>query len=187
MSDHFPTDVRDQIPWIIAEIAELKRRDRNRKRTGIVDEVDLEKGLARVKFEDRDTGPYLGPLMPWKEIAAGDIKTHIPPTVGEQVDVVSESGDLSDGVIDMSTPSNENPRPHNGAEAVITKGDVRIEIADNLTTVTSPSVIVYSQSIDLGAEGGPRVARIGDQVEITAGSSAGRWPIVTGSPVTRSI
>ena len=69
------------------------------------------RGLARVKFEERDGRPYLGPWMPWKEIASGGIKSHIPPTVGEQVDVLSESGDLADGVIDMSTPSNENPRP----------------------------------------------------------------------------
>ena len=152
-----------------------------------MDKVDLKKGLARVKFEERDGAPYLGPWMPWKEVASGGIKTHIPPTVGEQVDVLSESGDLADGVIDMSTPSNENPRPHDGPEAVITKGDVRIEIADDLTTVRSPAVVVYSQSIDLGDIGGKPVARIGDKVNVGAGSSAGLWPIVEGSDVTRSI
>ncbi len=187
MSSHLPSDLPGQVAWLVNEIAEIKRRDRNRKRTGVVGEVDCAKGLARVKFEERDGKPYLGPWMPWKEIASGGIKSHIPPTVGEQVDVVSESGDLTDGVIDMSTPSNENPRPHDGPEAVITKGNVRIEIADDLTTVTSPSVVVQSDSIDLGGPGGPRVARVGDMVEVGAGSSAGLWPIVEGSPVTRSI
>lgn len=187
MSDAFPRDLRGQVAWLVQQIGDLKRRDRNRKRTGIISAVDLDKGLARVEFEKRDGKPYLGPWMPWKEIAAGGIKTHIPPTVGEQVDVVSESGDLTDGVIDMSTPSNANPRPHNGPELVITKGGSRIEIADDVVTVTSATVIVKADRVDLGNVGGKRVARVGDKVEIAAGSSAGRWPIVEGSDVVSAI
>jgi phage baseplate assembly protein gpV len=130
-----------QIDKIIADLgfrlAELERRARNRKRTGVVAEVDIAKGVARVEFSRQDGRPYLGPWMPWKEIAAGGIKTHIPPTVGEQVDVHSESGDLADGVIDMSTPSNQNPRPHDGPEAVITKGNSRIVIGDGEVSISS--------------------------------------------------
>ena len=122
------------------KVAELDRRARNRKRTGTISEVDNAKGLARVKIADGDQGPYLSPWVPWKEVASGGIKSHIPPTVGEQVDLVSESGDMTDAVIDMSTPSDANPRPHDGPEAVITKGSVRIFISDDHAKIDAPNI-----------------------------------------------
>lgn len=128
------------------KVAEQERRNRNRKRTGVVAEVDTGKGLARVKISDGEQGPYLSPWVPWKEVASGGIKSHIPPTVGEQVDVVSESGDLTDAVIDMSTPSSDNPRPHDGPEAVITKGSVRLFISDGEVRVDAPSMTFTADS-----------------------------------------
>ena len=197
-----PRMLHGQIADIYRRLAEAERRSRNRKRTGTVTEVDNAKGLARVEISKTDGTAFVSPWLPWKEIAAGGIKSHIPPTVGEQVDVVSENGDLTDAVIDMSTPSNQNARPHDGPEAVITKGAVRITISDDETLVQSPNVrveaqdvrveaenvdveaekaVVTSPEIHLGDEGGPPVARIGDRVEVTFGSSAGLWPIVEGS------
>lgn len=123
------------------KIAELDRRLRNHKRTGTVTEVDTRKGLARVKLGDGANGPYLSGWLPWKEIAAGGIKSHIPPTVGQQVDIVSESGDLTDGVIDFSSPSNANPRPHDGPEAVITMGSTRMVIGDGTLDITADTTI----------------------------------------------
>ncbi|WP_248304600.1 phage baseplate assembly protein V [Breoghania sp. L-A4] len=162
-------------------IAELERRGRNAKRTGTVSEVDHAKGLARVMLSEPDGVPFVSPWMPWKEVAAGDIKSHIPPSVGQQVTVSSENGDLTDGEIDMSVPSTANPRPHDGPEAVITKGSVRIEIADALVKIDTPKAVINSDAVHLGGEGGPKVARLGDNVLVGAGSSAGMWPIVEGS------
>lgn len=119
----------DRIVELERRIAEQERRNRNRRRTGKIKELDLKKGLARVEFSEKPK-PYISPWIPWQELAAGGIKTHIAPTVGEQVDVVSESGDLTDGVIEMSTPSDKNPRPHDGPELVIVRGDARFEMAD---------------------------------------------------------
>lgn len=130
-----PHDFEGQFAWLVRTVAEMQRRDRNRKRTGKVSEVDLKKGLARVEFSEPDGKKFIGPWLPWKEIAAGGIKSHIPPTVGEQVDVLSENGDLTDAIIDMSTPSNENPRPHDGPEAVLTKGSSRVVIGDSGVTI----------------------------------------------------
>lgn len=143
------------------KIAELDRRGRNRKRTGVVSAVDTAKGLARVKFMDGEQGAFLSPWMPWKEIASGGIKSHIPPTVGEQVDVVSESGDLTDAVIDMSTPSNANPRPHDGPEAVITMGGSRITIGGDGVTIRAGKIVLDGE-VHLGGEGGELVHRKGD-------------------------
>ena len=126
-----PNDLGGQIAELYREVAELKRRARNRKRTGTISEVDLEKGLARVKLSEPGGTPYITGWIPWKEVAAGGIKSHIPPTVDEQVDVVSENGDGTDALIDMSTPSSQNPRPHDGPEAVITKGNCTVMIGDD--------------------------------------------------------
>lgn len=184
-----PGALPEQMADLYRRVAELERRNRNRKRTGTVSEIDHAKGLARVKIADVEGKEYLSPWLPWKEVASGGIKSHIPPTVGEQVTVVSENGDLTDAEIDMSIPSNANPRPHDGPEAVITKGDVRIEISDDTTTITTPTAVVNAEekavvncpAVHLGEEGGPAVARIGDMVNVTFGSSAGLHPIVQGS------
>jgi len=178
-----PNTLDGQIVWLVRKVAEIERRARNRKRTGKVDEIDHAKGLARVDFGEG----FRSGWIPWKEVAAGGIKSHIPPTVGEQVDVVSENGDLTDAVIDMSSPSNENPRPHDGPEAVITHGDVRITIAEGQATVKAPVVLIESPDVRLGGNGGKKVARIGDNVSVGAGSSAGLWPIVEGSSAVTAI
>lgn len=130
----------DKLVEIERRIFEVERRAANRKRTGVVDELDLSKGLARVRLEDGDT-PFRTGWLPWKEIAAGGISSHIPPTKGQQVDVLSESGDLTDAVIDFSTHSNANPRPHNGPEAVIVHGGSRLVIGDGVVDITADVTI----------------------------------------------
>lgn len=136
-----PHDLAGQVAELYREVAELKRRARNRKRTGEVVQLDLQKGLARVKLAEPGGTPYLTGWLPWKEIASGGIKAHIPPTVGEQVDVVSESGDGTDAVVEMSTPSTANPRPHDGPEAVIVKGATRLVIGDGTVAITADVTI----------------------------------------------
>lgn len=132
------------------KIAEQERRNRNRRRTGVVSDVDLKKGLARVKLSDKPK-VYKTGWLPWLEIAAGGTSSHIPPVVGEQVDVVSESGDLTDAVIDFSTPSDKNPRPHDGPEMVIKRpgGTTKITYADNKVTIETSEFVVKADKIVL--------------------------------------
>ncbi len=47
--------------------------------------------------------------------------------------------------------------------------------------VEAPKVVVRSDDVHLGAEGGPRVARIGDRVDV----DGTLWPIVEGSSTVR--
>lgn len=135
------------------KVAEQDRRARNRKRTGTISEVDNAKGLARVKIGDGEAGPYLSPWVPWKEVSAGGTSSHIPPTVGQQVDIVSESGDMTDGVIDFSTHSNANPRPHDGPEAVIVHGATRITLGDGVVEIVADvtikgALVIEGPSVD---------------------------------------
>lgn len=133
-------DIVDQFVELSFRLAEIERRDRNRNRKGVVADVDHAKGKARVRLSGDDEKPFLTGWIPWGEVAAGDIRTHIPPSAGQQVTVRSESGDLTDGLIDMSVPSDANPRPHDGPEAVITKGSTRIEIGDDLVSIAATKI-----------------------------------------------
>ncbi|WP_035830472.1 phage baseplate assembly protein V [Kaistia adipata] len=137
----------ERIVEIERRLAEQARRSRNRRRTGTVTVVDNAKGLARVRIGNGDK-PYLSPWIPWKEISAGGTSTHIPPTVGQQVDVVSESGDLTDGVIDFSTHSNANPRPHDGPEAVIVHGGTRMTIGNGKVEIVGDVTIKGALAIE---------------------------------------
>jgi phage baseplate assembly protein V len=136
---NFPSTLEGQMVHIIDRLGELERRARNRKRTGKIAEVDYAKGLTRVELSKQGGVPYLTDWVPWMEVASGGIKSHIPPTVGEQVDVVSENGDMTDAVVHMSTPSNANPRPHDGPEAVITMGGSRIFMSGGELILTTGS------------------------------------------------
>ena len=68
-------------------------------REGVVERVDLDKGLAVVVIGDITTPP-----IPWLA-PAGDLKIWAPPTVGEQVTVLSPEADLERAVITGSLPS----------------------------------------------------------------------------------
>jgi len=52
--------------------------------------------------------------------------------------------------------------------------------------IESAKIVLKSVDLHLGAEGGTRVARIGDMVSVTGGSSAGLHPIVEGSAIVRA-
>lgn len=131
------SDIVAQFVELAYRVAEIERRDRNRSRKGVVTEVDHKQGRARVQLTEKDGQPFKTGWIPWGEAAAGEIKTHLSPSVGQLVVVRSESGDLTDAMIDISVPSDANPRPHDGPEAVITMGSSRVMIGNDLISVTA--------------------------------------------------
>lgn len=116
-------------------LAELERRLANVVRVGTIHEVN-EDGTVRVKIGvDPDGKPVLTPPLPWTE-RAGVIKTWSPPGKGEQVRVVSPSGDIGQGWIDTGGFSTANPSPSTDREAhVMTIGDVRITAKDGRCSI----------------------------------------------------
>src|SRR5690606_14750059 len=84
------------------KIAEIERRGRNRRRTGTIAEVDHAKGVYRVKLGQGDDGDYLTGWIKPRPLGAGTVKIDLLLKEGEQVDVVSENGDLTDARIEMS-------------------------------------------------------------------------------------
>lgn len=125
----------DRIVEIERRLAEQERRNRNRRRTGTIAEVDHEKGLYRVKLGTENGGDYLSGWIRPRQVAAGSVKIDVLLKQGEQVDVVSENGDLTDAMIEMSAYSDKNARENGSTpmhivvdgNALIIAGKVRIE------------------------------------------------------------
>lgn len=90
-----------------AEIGELQRRMSNLFRLGTISQVDLTTARCKVSFQGAETA-----WLPWMTSRAGAVKDWNPPSVGEQVCVVSPMGDLESGfVMAGSINSNSNAAP----------------------------------------------------------------------------
>jgi len=76
------------------DIATLSRMVENLLRVGTVEELDLPAKCCRVR-----SGNLLTNWLPWVTHRAGNTRTWDPPTVGEQVLVLSPSGELGAGVV----------------------------------------------------------------------------------------
>lgn len=146
------SDLTDLLRELSVRVAELERRNRNAERTGTITEVDAAKGLAKVKLSDDLTTGWI----PWEEQALGAAKTHFPPSVGQQVKLRSQSGDLSDATIAASVPSDTNQRAStNGNEIVpFDYGGVRMACSGGSLTITASGVTVVIGSGGLAITGG---------------------------------
>lgn len=67
-------------------------------------------------------------------------------------------------------------------------GDIDITCNGNININCTGDVnVVSAGDINLGGLGGPAVARVGDLVNVSSGSSTGLWPIVSGSGKVNAI
>ncbi len=178
------------LPRIIADlsraVSELHRRQTNMIRAGRVVEVDPATGTVRIDVGSEDE-PLITPPIRWPE-RAGARRSWNPPTVGEDMTVLSPSGEIRTGsyaTYGGFTDATEAPSDR-GDAAVFAFGGVTLTVEGELVRVQAPRVVVEAGAIELGGEGGRAVARIGDEVEVGSGSSQGRWPIVTGSDCVRA-
>lgn len=142
-------------------VSELERRIRSQSRTGVVEEVDAASGLARVRLLE-GSAPFVTGWIPWEEPAAGANKTHNPPSVGQQVKLYSESGDLHDASIQGSLNSDANGRPSGagdeyvlasvGAASVTISGGgstMVLKVGASTVTLTDGGIVLNSPRIDL--------------------------------------
>lgn len=154
---------------------------RNMFRTGTVQKYDGKKDRAvaidDMEGDDDNGKPETPPIRVLGQ--SGKIKKRTTLSEGEQVLIISPGGDFGLGSFMMPLGYNEdNPSPSDEAdEDITTNGSSTLRIG-------ADSQSISGDKIDLGSNGGPAVARVGDMVLITAGSSAGLWPIVTGAEKT---
>lgn len=86
------------------QFAELARLIENLVRLGTVADVQVTPPRVRVQ-----TGALTTAWLPWLALRAGTAKEWDPPTVGEQVVLLSPSGVLAQGVAVTGLFSDENP------------------------------------------------------------------------------
>ncbi len=153
-------------------IADLERRQRAQVRSGVIEAVDAAQGRARVRLQDSAV-PFVTGWLPWQEASAGAMKTHTPPSLGQQVRLFSESGDLADAVIQGSLNSTVHARPSGAGDEYVlaTVGPARVAIsgggAKAVVQVAGSTVTLEAAGIDLSA---PRVTITADSVAIEGAS-----------------
>lgn len=96
----------------MTDYAELARLIENLLRIGTIAEVDLVKARVRVQ-----TGDLLTGWLPWQAARAGADHEWDPPTIDEQVLLLSPSGQLANGVVITGLFS--DARPANGDRAML--------------------------------------------------------------------
>lgn len=84
--------------------AALARLIENLVRLGTIAEVDMVKARARV-----NSGELLTTWLPWLALRAGTDREWNPPTVGEQVLLLSPSGQLAQGIVLTGLFSDAHP------------------------------------------------------------------------------
>lgn len=85
---------------------DLPRLLLNLVRKGTVLAVDHDAETCRVECGDLQTN-----WIHWLSLAAGETRDWNPPTVGEQVLVLSPGGEMADGVVLRGISSEDNPAP----------------------------------------------------------------------------
>lgn len=136
-----------------AVVTELQRRLANVVKAGTVEECDFAKARVRVRF-----GEIITAWLPMCGQRAGGVKVWSPLTVGEQVIVLSPSGDLSTGLVMPGTYSDANPSPGDAGD------QFRIEFPDGaklfydteggtLNFESPATVKIKAPSIELEADG----------------------------------
>jgi phage baseplate assembly protein gpV len=157
---------------LASRIAELERRFSGTMRHGTVEEVDPGKQIVRLKFgKDVEGKPFLSPWIPYAQIA-GALKVHTPPSKGQQFTLLSPTGDWQQAVALPMTWSDNNQSPSsNGDENVLTYGNVRATIKDDLTQVDVGGTVleVTSDHVKITV-GGVTVEISGEGVAITGGT-----------------
>lgn len=145
-----PRTLPEQMSDLYRRLGEIERRNRNRRRTGTVSDVRGD-GYYRVLLSEQGGKEFKTGWIRPRQLGAGTVKIDVVLAEGEQVDVVSENGDLTDAMIEMSAYSNDNPREGDGTplhikiggNGIIICGTLRIEAdveIDGKVTITGAGV-----------------------------------------------
>lgn len=110
-------------------LAEISRRIENMIRIGTIFDVDLIARRVRVKSGGVDTG-----WLKWRSGRAGATREWNPPTIGEQVMILSPSGEISGGIVIPSIYSDEHDAPSSSPDMHVTDYPDGAQISYNHAT-----------------------------------------------------
>lgn len=140
---------------IIRRQSETDRRLDGMVKQGAVAEVDPKNGTVRLHLGGSDGDDFLSPHIPYAQMAGG-LKVHSPPTVGQQMTILSGSGDFRQGLALPMTWSDNNRAPsEKGDENVITFGNFRAELRGDelLVTIGGFSLSLKSSGATFSVDG----------------------------------
>jgi phage baseplate assembly protein gpV len=163
-----------------ARISELERKLSGMVRHGPIAEVDPAAGTVRLDLgAATGGGRMLSPAVPYSQMAGG-LKAHIPPTVGQQMTMISPSGDWRQAVAVPLSWGGGNASPSAvGDENVITYGGATITLKGDAL-----SVVIGGVSLTISADGleitGGKVTHDGKDI----GSSHIHGGVITGPGTT---
>lgn len=124
----------------LARSTQLDWRAANAKTTGPVVEVDPKNGKARIRLGGTDDKPFLSPWVRYAQ-TMGALKMHMPPSIGQQMDLHSDNGNFEQGTLHPRTQSDDNKSPsEKGDEHVATFGQFRTEIRSGDLLVKVPKI-----------------------------------------------
>jgi len=121
---------------LAARVAALEHRVAGIIRYGTVDSVQPDAGTVRLNLGSGVAGPVFSKRVPYAQ-TAGAMKYHNPPSVGQQMMLVSPGGDMRQGVALPYTWSDQNTSP--GAEPddhVLTFGPLRVSNTGDVVHLT---------------------------------------------------
>jgi len=139
---------------LVSRVTDMERRMASVMRHGTVAEVDPGKQRVRINFGPAHggEGEFLSPWIPYAQFS-GALRVHTPPTVGQQLTAMSPTGDFQQAVAVPLTHHNANPSPSTeGDENVITYGNVRMTLADDLVLVDAGGSIFKMTGAEIRLE-----------------------------------
>ena len=141
------------------QAADVQRRLSNLVRVGVVESVDLPNARCRVTIGELLTAP-----LPFLTAKAGPDKTWHPPEVGEQVIVLSPSGELTAGFVLGGVYTTSNPPPSSSP-------DVSKMVFSDGSSATYDRAL-HSLTLDLPTSGSSLVVNVNGNATISATGNA---------------
>lgn len=168
-------------------LSELERRLANVVRSGVIADADYTSARVRVQYaEDENGDPVTTAWLPWMTRRAGEAIEWWAPEVGEQVTILSPSGDLAQGTVLPAQFSTAHPAPSSDPKIRRTNyGDGSFveydETAHKLTVTVNGGDVVLNATGNLDAAVGgnadiaasDKVNLDGTEVLINLGTSGG--------------
>lgn len=117
-------------------LAEIDRRLANMVQLGTVTEIDSGAQRARVQIGDLTTA-----MIPVSQLAAGAIRVHWMPSVGEQVTVFAPSGEMGNAIIQGAVPQNGSAVAQDEAHPTIDLGGAELVITGNVKITGNVEIV----------------------------------------------
>jgi phage baseplate assembly protein gpV len=140
---------------VMDRVTEIERRTAMQGVRGKVTDVDASKHLVRLEIGKNRKGESVKTAwLPYAQVA-GALKIHSPPSVGQQMTLLAQAGDIQQAVALPLSWSQANPSPSTDGNAhVATFDGMRIEVRGQDMKVVVPKLVIEAGGGTITAEGG---------------------------------